>query len=111
MNDSISAGTLTVTATISNTAPRIGDVLNGTLVSSNNTDTLTYVWKAGGMQVGTDSSYTVAVEDLSKTITLEIQSSIETGTRSGRKKLFDALLTIFGSMNALEIRLRFIEGF
>jgi trimeric autotransporter adhesin len=71
---------LTGTATISNTAPRIGDVLNGSLIGGNNTGTLSYVWKAGGEQVGTGTSYTVAVSDLGKTITLEIKSSVETDT-------------------------------
>jgi len=71
---------LTGTATIDNETPRIGDVLNGSLVGGNNTGILTYVWKAGGTEVGTDESYTVAVADLGKTITLEISSNVETGT-------------------------------
>ncbi|MEW9122278.1 MAG: hypothetical protein AB2421_06145, partial [Thermotaleaceae bacterium] len=73
-------GALTGTASISNTSPRIGDALNGSLESDNNTGTLTYVWKVDGTQVGTGTSYTVAVADLGKTITLEIRSSVETGT-------------------------------
>lgn len=68
------------TATISNVAPRIGDVLSGSLISGNNTGTLTYVWKADGTEVGTGTSYTVAVADLGKTITLEISSNLESGT-------------------------------
>jgi predicted TIM-barrel fold metal-dependent hydrolase/uncharacterized membrane protein YgcG len=71
---------LTGTATISNTAPRIGDVLNGSLVSGNNSGTLSYVWQAAGTEVGTDASYTVTSADLGKAITLAINSSIETGT-------------------------------
>ncbi|MDR2963457.1 MAG: RICIN domain-containing protein, partial [Bacteroidales bacterium] len=45
-HESIAA--LTGTATISNTAPRIGDVLTASLASGNNTGTLSYVWKVGG---------------------------------------------------------------
>lgn len=72
---------LTGTATISNTSPRIGDVLTGLLlVHGNNIGTLTYIWKVNGTNVGTDESYTVTVEDLGKTITLEISSEVETGT-------------------------------
>ncbi len=73
---------LTGTATISNTAPRIGDRLTGSLVGGNNTGTLTYVWKARGTQVGIGSEYIVAAADYGKMITLEISSSVETGTRT-----------------------------
>ncbi|SMB89903.1 Ig-like domain (group 4) [Desulfonispora thiosulfatigenes DSM 11270] len=74
------AGALTGTAIISNESPRIGEVLNGSLVGGNNTGTLSYVWKVAGAQVGTEPSYTVTESDLGKTITLEISSSVETGT-------------------------------
>ncbi len=74
-----SAESLTGTATINNTDPRIGDILNGSLVDSNNTGALTYVWKADGAQVGTGSTYAVVPGDFGKTITLEITSSVETG--------------------------------
>lgn len=70
------------TAVISNTAPRIGDTLTGSLVSSNNTGTLTYVWKADGTQLGTGASYTVTSADLGKAIALNITSSVEMGTVS-----------------------------
>ncbi len=71
------------TATIDNMSPKVGDTLNGSLVYGNNTGTLQYVWKAGGSQVGTDAaSYTVTADDLGKTITLEISSSVETGTKT-----------------------------
>lgn len=71
---------LTGTAAISNTTPRIGDVLNGSLVDHNNTGSLTFVWKADGAEVGTGASYTVTKADLGKAITLEISSSVESGT-------------------------------
>lgn len=73
---------LTGTATISNTAPRIGDTLTASLVGGNNTGTLNYVWKAGGAQVGTGASYTVTAANFGAPITLEITSSVETGTVS-----------------------------
>lgn len=71
---------LTGTSTISNTSPRIGDAIVGSLIGGNNTGTLSYVWKADGTEVGTGASYTVVSADLGKTITLEITSSVETGT-------------------------------
>lgn len=71
---------LTGTAAISNTSPKVGDTLTGSLVGGNNTGRLTYLWKAGGTQVGTGISYIVAAADLGKAITLEITSSVETGT-------------------------------
>ena len=71
---------LTGTAAISNTSPKVGDTLTGSLVGGNNTGSLTYLWKAGGTPVGTGISYIAAAADLGKTITLEITSSVETGT-------------------------------
>ena len=70
---------LTGTAIISNMEPRIGDVLTGSLVGGNNTGTLTYIWKANGIEVGRGENYTVKLEDVDKVITLEISSSIEKG--------------------------------
>ena len=72
--------TLTGTATISNTAPRIDDVLIGLLVDGNNTGALSYVWKVGGVQAATTQTYTVLLADLNKTITLEITSTAQIGT-------------------------------
>ena len=72
---------LTGAATISNTNPRIGDTLTGSLVGGNNTGTLAYTWKDGANNtLGTGATYAVLVGDLNKTITLEIMSSVETGT-------------------------------
>ncbi len=71
---------LTGTATISNTTPRIGGVLNGSLVGGNNSGTLSYVWKASGEEVATGASYTITKADFGKAITVEISSSVETGT-------------------------------
>lgn len=74
------ASALSGTATITNTTPRIGDTLTASLDGGNNTGTLTYVWKVDGIQVGTGASYKVNVAALGKSITLEIASSVETGT-------------------------------
>ena len=81
LNESTLAAPLTGTATIDNTNPRIGELLTGSLAGGNNTGTLTYQWKADGSPVGSNSAtYTVVLADLGKTITLEVTSSIETGT-------------------------------
>ena len=64
---------------ISNTAPRIGDVLTASLENTNNTGTLNYTWKADGIQTGTGRTYTVPPDDLGKTLTLDITSTMETG--------------------------------
>ena len=71
---------LTGTATIDNTAPKIGDMLFATLEDSNNTGDLSYQWKFGTGIAGTGSIYTVQTEDLGKTITVEISSTVETGS-------------------------------
>ena len=76
----IAPSTLTGTAAISSTTPRIGDVLSGSLEGGNNTGTLSYSWKSDGVPVGTGTSYTVTVADLGRPITLDITSSVETGT-------------------------------
>jgi hypothetical protein len=76
------AAPLSGTATIDNGSPKIGDILTGTLTGGNNSGTLTYQWKADGTEAGTGMTYTVAVGDLDKVITLEITSSVQTGTRT-----------------------------
>jgi hypothetical protein len=75
---------LTGTATINNTAPRIGDTLTASLAGGNNNGALTYSWKAGGAQVqtGAKNTYTVQTADLGKQITVAIISSVQTGTRT-----------------------------
>ena len=70
---------LTGTATIDNTAPKIGDTLTATLEGGNNTGTLSYQWKVGGVNAGTGETNIVKTADLGETITVEITSSVETG--------------------------------
>lgn len=77
------ANELSAEVSINNTAPRIGDILSGLIENSNNTGALTYIWKADGTQVGSEQNYTVTVNELGKTISLEIESSIETGKVKG----------------------------
>jgi hypothetical protein len=69
------------TAKIDITSPKIGDTLTGSLVGGNGTGTLSYQWKANGINVGTNSAtYVVMPSDLNKSITVEISSSTEAGT-------------------------------
>jgi hypothetical protein len=78
----VNPAALTGTASIDNTAPRIGDTLAGSLAGGNNTGTLTCTWKADGAQAqtGAGAAYTVQAADLGKTITLEITSDVESGS-------------------------------
>ena len=79
--DPLPTGALTGTATITpSTAPRIDDTLNASLVGGNNTGTLSYQWKADGANIGTAPSYVVKAGDLNKRITVDITSTVETGT-------------------------------
>jgi hypothetical protein len=76
-------GALLGTATINNMSPKLEDTLTASLVSGNNTGTLSYQWKAGGANVGTNANtYTVAAGDLGKTITVSITSSVQTGAQT-----------------------------
>jgi hypothetical protein len=68
------------TATINNTSPVFGDTLTGSLVGGNNTGMLTFTWKADGAEVGTGTAYTITAADVGRIITLEITSSVQTGT-------------------------------
>ncbi len=72
---------LTGTVNISGTA-QSGKTLTGSISSTNNTGTLTYTWKRGDATVGTGTQYTAAASDIGSTLTLEVTSSIQTGSRS-----------------------------
>lgn len=71
---------LTGTASLSNSALRIGDTINADFTDDNNTGELSYLWKANGTNVETGTSYTVTAADFGKVITLEITSSVQIGT-------------------------------
>ena len=72
-------GALTGTANISNTSPKVGDILTGSYTPGNNTGTLTYTWKTGATTLGTGTTYTVKTSDIGNIIKLEITSDVETG--------------------------------
>ena len=70
--------------TIDKTSPKIGDTLTantGSLDYNGATaGTLSYQWKAGGVEVGTGNTYAVQVGDYNKTITVTVTSSSNTGS-------------------------------
>ena len=72
---------LTGTATITGTA-KFGQTLTASLESGNNTGTLSYQWKRNGIDItsATGNTYTLVEEDIDKTITVAISSSVESGT-------------------------------
>ncbi|HEX2946112.1 MAG TPA: S-layer homology domain-containing protein [Clostridia bacterium] len=77
------ADALTGTATIDDITPEFGQTLTASLADGNNTGTLSYQWKRGAANVGTNSAtYTLAADDIGQTITVTISSSVETGTQT-----------------------------
>lgn len=75
------ATALTGTVSISGTA-QSGKTLTGSISATNNTGTLSYTWKRGGATVGTGTQYSPVSADIGSVLTLEVTSSIETGSRS-----------------------------
>ena len=70
---------LTGTVTISGTT-KFGGVLTATVKDSNNTGTLSYQWKRGSSNIGTNSqTYTLVEDDIGSTITVTLTSDIQTG--------------------------------
>ena len=79
-------GTVTITGA-SSPNPKIGDTLTANTSSldyngATGTPTLSYQWKADGVEVGTGSTYTVQVGDYNKTITVTVTNSNNTGSVS-----------------------------
>jgi uncharacterized repeat protein (TIGR02543 family)/LPXTG-motif cell wall-anchored protein len=73
------SGTVNITGTL-----KYGETLTATVTGSNNTGTLSYQWKRGSTNIGTNSgTYTAVVDDIGQTITCEVSSDVETGTISG----------------------------
>lgn len=67
------------TVTISGTT-KYGGVLTATVTGSNNTGTLSYHWKRGDSEIGTDSqTYTLVEDDIGSTITVTVTSDNQTG--------------------------------
>ena len=76
------SGALGGSASISGTA-KYGEVLTAETASiSGNTGTLTYKWYRGSDEISgaTGNTYTLVEEDIGKTITVKITSSVESGT-------------------------------
>lgn len=73
------ASALTGTVTISGTL-KYGETLTAAVVGSNNSGTLSYQWKRGTTNIGTNSdAYTLVEADIGNTITVTVTSSVETG--------------------------------
>ena len=75
---------LTGTASITGTE-KFGQTLTATLTGGNNTGTLTYKWYRGSDEIigATGSTYTLVEDDIGKTITVKITSSVQTGEING----------------------------
>ena len=75
-----SAAELTGTVTITGTE-KYGSELIAAVTDTNNTGTLSYQWKRGAAEVGTDSAtYTLVEVDIGQTLTCTVTSSVQTGT-------------------------------
>ncbi len=61
------------------------DVLTATLTDTNNSGTLSYQWFADNSAINgaTTSTYTLTENEVGKTITVKVSSSVETGERAG----------------------------
>ena len=77
------ANALTGTVTISGTL-QYGEELTAAVSETNNTGTLSYQWKRDGSSISgaSSSSYTLIESDISKSISVEVNSSVETGSIS-----------------------------
>ena len=72
--------TLTGTATVNITTPKVGDFMIGYFTDSNTSVTNpTHTWKADGDVVGTGQSYTIKADDLGKQITFVVTTNVERG--------------------------------
>lgn len=78
-------GTVTITGA-STPNPKIGEMLtadtSGLIYGTAAPGMLSYQWKAGGVDVGTGSTYTVQTADYNKTITVTVTNSNYTGSVS-----------------------------
>lgn len=71
---------LTGTASITGTL-KFGEELTATLTGGNNTGTLTYKWYRDSAEISsaTNSTYTLVEDDIGKTITVKVSSTVQTG--------------------------------
>lgn len=90
----------TVTVAPSSAAP--GNVLTATVSDDcNNTGTLSYQWKRGDTEVGTNAaSYTVVADDVGQTVTCVVTSSAQTGSRTSNGVSVSAAVTVTFNANA-----------
>ncbi|RYD06070.1 hypothetical protein N752_05955 [Desulforamulus aquiferis] len=74
---------LTGNVTISGTL-KYGQTLTAAYVPGNNSGTLSYQWKRGGTDIGTNSNtYTIVEADINNTLTCEVTSDVQTSKVSG----------------------------
>ncbi len=73
-----------LSGTVQFTSPvQSGVKLTASLASSNNTGTLTYNWYRGATHRGSGAEFTPAAEDVDQTLTVQVTSSVQTGTLTG----------------------------
>jgi hypothetical protein len=74
------ADPLTGTVNVSGT-PKFGEELTATVTGSNNTGTLSYQWKRGDADISgaTTNKYTLTEDDITKSISVDVTSSVESG--------------------------------
>ena len=73
-------GTVTVTGTL-----KFNQQLTATYSAGNNTGNLSYQWKRAGTNISgaTSSTYTTVADDIGKTLSCEVKSTVQTGSVSG----------------------------
>lgn len=78
-------GTVTVTSSNSSGNSNPGDTLTATVAGSNNSGTLSYQWLADGIAISgaKNPSYLLTEGEIGKVISVEVSSSVETGTITG----------------------------
>ncbi len=73
-----------LSGTVQFTSPvQSGVKLTASLASSKNTGTLTYNWYRGATHRGSGAEFTPAAEDVDQTLTVQVTSSVQTGTLTG----------------------------
>lgn len=73
-----------LSGTVQFTSPvQSGVKVTASLAGHNNTGTLTYAWYRGTTYRGSGAEFTPAAEDIDQTLTVQVTSSIQTGTLTG----------------------------
>lgn len=78
-------GTVTVASSNSSGNSNPGDTLTATVADSNNSGTLSYQWLADGIAItgAKNPSYLLTAGEIGKAISVQVSSSVETGTIAG----------------------------